>query len=542
MVKLSKKPIAMSLALLMLAGSFAGCTKTQKTDSKASETAATSSSTDSVYPLKKASKLTYWMPVNANWNGYAQNYGETEIAKELSKRTGVTVEYVHPPLGQEKDVFNILVASGDLPDIIAYRWTDFPGGPSAAINNNVIIKLNDAINKWSPNFKNYIEKDRPQFTKEAKMDDGSYYFYPLVRDGKTLLITSGPIIRKDWLNDLGLSVPETTDEWYTMLKAFKDKKGATAPLTTIGDKNGFQCLQMFEGCFNTYRGFYVGKDGKIACGYTTQEFKKMLEYFNKLYSDGLLDKNFNSTDRKAQDSNMLNNKSGATYGAGGSGIGLWIPSMKDKDPKYDLIASKFPVQKKGDKPSFVNWTSGMDKNTQAAITTKCKDVEAAARFLDYGFGKEGHLLMNFGIEGKSYTMVNGNPIYTEEITNNPQKRSFSQALANWTNCSSGGAALVQDERQLDQFYSFPQQKEALKNWGSTDLTTMPLITPTDTESAEQAKIMNEINTYTLEMQVKFIMGTEPLTNFDKFVDNLKKMNIERATALQQQALDRYNKR
>ena len=39
------------------------------------------------------------------------------------------------------------------------------------------------------------------------------------------------MIRKDWLDDLGLEVPETIDEWYTALKAFKEEKGATAPLT-----------------------------------------------------------------------------------------------------------------------------------------------------------------------------------------------------------------------------------------------------------------------------------------------------------------------
>lgn len=549
MFGIAKKQIAISLSALIAVSVFAGCSRTKPSDPPAAtqsvapqSTQATKSSSESVYPLKKGSKLKYWIPVNANWSNYAQNYGDTEIAKELQKRTGVSIEYIHPPQGQDRDVFNIMIASGDLPDIVAYRWTDFPGGPSAAIGNNVIIKLNDAINKWSPNLKNYLEKDRPQYNKEAKMDDGSYYFYPLLRDGQELLFTSGPIFRKDWLDDLGLSVPETTDEWYTALKAFKEKKNATSPLTTIGDKNGLQCIQMFEGCFKTFRGFYINKDGKMVYGYNTPEFKNMLVYFNKLYSEGLLDKNFNATDRKAQDSNMLNGKSGATYGAGGSNIGVWIPTAKEKDPKYDLVAAKFPVQKKGDKPTFLSYTSGIDRNIQAAISTKCKDIEAAARFLDYGFSKEGHILMNFGIENVSYKNVNGVPTYTEIITKNPNKLSFAQALANYTNVASGGAALAQDVGYIKQYYALDQQKKALTSWGDNTKTIMPLITPTDEESAESAKIINEVNTYVMEMQVKFIMGTEPLSNFDKFLDTLKKMNVDKATALQQQALDRYNKR
>jgi len=539
---LSRKSIAISLATLMAMSAFAGCSKSSSKEQPKASDSVTQSSSTSVYPLQKASKLKYWIPVNANWNSYAQNYGDTEIAKELTKKTGISVEYVHPPLGQDKDVFNIMIASGDLPDIIAYKWTEFPGGPSAAIDNKVIIKLNDAINKWSPNLKSYLEKDRPQYNKEAKMDDGSYYFYPLLRDGQELLFTSGPVFRKDWLDELGLSVPETTDEWYTALKAFKEKKNATAPLTAVSDSNGFQCLQLLEGCFGTFRGFYINKDGKMASGYNTPEFKKMLEYCNKLYTEGLLDKNFNNTDKKAQDSNILNGKSGATYGAGGSNMGAWIPAGQSKDPKFDLAAAKFPVQKKGDKPQFLNYTSGVDKNNQAAISAQCKDIETAARFLDYGFSKEGHLLMNFGIEGTSYKMENGVPTYTDLITKNPNKLSFAQALANYTNVASGGTALAQDVGYIKQYYSLDQQKNALKVWGDNTKTVMPLITPTSEESSESAKIMNEVNTYVLEMQVKFIIGSEPLSNYDKYVDNLKKIGLERAIALQQQALDRYNKR
>lgn len=541
MVRISRKSIAMSLAVLLAMGSFAGCSKSSTND-QGNTNAGTTASSGSVYPLQKASKLKYWMPVNTNWSTYAQNYGDTEIGKELTKRTGVSIEYVHPPQGQEKDVFNIMVASGDLPDIIAYKWTDFPGGPSAAINNNIIIKLNDAINKWSPNLKSYLEKDRPQYNKEAKMDDGSYYFYPLLRDGQELLFTSGPIIRKDWLDAVGLPVPETTDDWYNMLKAFKDKMGATAALTAQADKNSLQTMLLFGPTFGTYTGFYINNSGKMVYGYSTPEFKTELEYLHKLYADGLLDKNFNATDKKAQDSNMLNGKSGATYGAGGSNIGVWIPTAQTKDPKYDLVAAKFPVQKKGDKPHFMNYTSGIDRNTQAAITTKCKDVEAAARFLDYGFTKEGHLLMNFGIEGVSYKMDNGVPTYTDLITKNPDKLSFAQALAKYTNVASGGAALAQDTGYIKQYYSLDQQKNALKQWGDNTTTVMPLLTPTDEESSETAKIINDANTYVMEMQVKFIMGTEPLSNYDKYVDNLKKLNVDKATALQQQALDRYNKR
>lgn len=68
---------------------------------------------------------------------------------------------------------------------------------------------------------------------------------------------------------------------------------------------------------------------------------------------------------------------------------------------------------------------------------------------------------------------------------------------------------------------------------------MPPVTMTAEEAQEFNQIMTDINTYTDEMKLKFIMGTESLDNYSVFVDNISKMNIERAIELQQTAYDRY---
>jgi putative aldouronate transport system substrate-binding protein len=71
---------------------------------------------------------------------------------------------------------------------------------------------------------------------------------------------------------------------------------------------------------------------------------------------------------------------------------------------------------------------------------------------------------------------------------------------------------------------------------------MPRVTPTSAEASELSAIMAEVNTYQSEMFLKFIMGAEPLTNYDKYVAQLKNLKIERAIAIKQSALERYNKR
>ena len=69
------------------------------------------------------------------------NFGDTELAKELKIWTGVEVEYIHPPQGQEAEKFSIVVASSNLPDIIEYNWLEYPGGPAKAIKEGVIIDI-----------------------------------------------------------------------------------------------------------------------------------------------------------------------------------------------------------------------------------------------------------------------------------------------------------------------------------------------------------------------------------------------------------------
>lgn len=77
---------------------------------------------------------------------------------------------------------------------------------------------------------------------------------------------------------------------------------------------------------------------------------------------------------------------------------------------------------------------------------------------------------------------------------------------------------------------------------ATNERKMPLVTPTAEESSRYASIMNDVTTFYDEMVNRFIMGVEPMDNFDQFVETIKAMGIEEAIAIQQAALERYNSR
>jgi len=536
------KITSLFLSTLIVSTSFVACGSTKADTSKKETTQTSAPAENNKYPIKTDVTLKYWVELNANIAQVAKNFSDTELAKEYEKRTGIKVEYIHPAVGQTKEAFNIMVASGDYPDIIEYTWTSYPGGANAAIKNNVIRKLNDTIDKSAPNLKKLL-KDHPNVDKMVKTDEGSYYVFPFLRGydlaNNSMVTSSGFVLRNDWLKELNLTVPETADEYYNVLKTFKEKKNATIPFTTRQD----WFSDALSPAFDNIQNFYV-EDGKVKYGATEQSRKDYLTAMNKWYKEGLIDKNFITADTKVVDSNMLNGKSGVAYTTGGSGMGTWLQSMASKDPKFDLIAAPPITSKRGQNAKFSKMNNIYDASgSSAAISATSKNADIAAKLLDYNYSDEGHMLFNFGIEGTSYTMENGNPKYTDTIMKNPKGLSITAAMSMYIRGHISGP-FVQDEREGEQYYQLPQQKEALKQWTKSDMGKymVPAISPTETESADEAKMMTDITTYVTEMNTKFILGTESMDKFDSYVENVKKLGIDQVLKHKQDELDRYNKR
>ncbi|MDF2924669.1 MAG: transporter substrate-binding protein [Paenibacillaceae bacterium] len=487
------------------------------------------------YPLKTDKQLTYW----AENNTTKPTMGDAPFFQEYQKQTGVPLKFISPPAGQTKETLNVLLASGDLPDMIEYDWFNYPGGPEKAIADGYILKLNDLIDKYAPNLKKYLQ-EHPEVDKMVKTDNGSYYVFPFLRGDPSLQVFRGPIIRQDWLNELGLAIPETMDDWYNVLKAFKEKKGAAAPLSIQGLNNLYS--GEFVGAYNAHRNFFQ-QDGKVVYGPLQPGYKDFLTTFHKWYAEGLIDKDVGTTDSKALDANITSGASGATIGNTGGGMGKWAPILKEKDAKAKLAPAPYPVLKKGDTPILGQKGFAYSSYNNVAITAKSKNVELAVRMLDWGYSEEGHMFHNFGQEGVTYKLESGQPKYTDLLMNNPDKLAPSQAMSLHIRANTSGP-FVQDKRYIDQYLALPEQKEAIVLWAKTnvDQYQLPLITPTPEEASEFAKIMNDVNTLVEEMTLKIILGTESVDSYEPYVEKIKKLKIDRATEIQQAALDRYNKR
>lgn len=527
-----------------LAGSLAACSG----KSGSEEPSSASSASPQAGQQSQLTNLTYWVANNPAAAASLKTYADMGMYKELEKVTGVKVEFQHPPIevAQQREQFNLMMAANQLPDVIEYVWAspaDVPGGPEKMIQDNKIIKLNDLIDQYAPNLKKLLS-EHPDWKKQMVTDDGSIYAFPFLRGDEKVRVFFGPVIRQDWLDKLGLKMPTTIDEWYTLLKAFKEKdpngNGKADEIPIYLDKDAFDKDAPFLGAWGINNSFYQEND-KVKFGPIQPEFKEFLATMNKWYKEGLLDQDFATPNGKLFDNKMTTNQLGATATYNGGGIGKFTGLMKEQYPNFNLVAAPYPVLKAGDKAIWGQKDFAFT-GLGAAITTANKNPIETVKWLDYAYGEKGELLFNYGIEGESYTMENGKAVLKPELLNPPDGVSPQQALAKYIRATWGAPFVLSDNFQL-QYLALPQQKEALTIWAKpTGERKMPLVTPTQDESSEFASIMADINTYKDEMLIKFIMGVEPIDHFDQYVKKIQGMGIDNAIQIQQSALERYNKR
>lgn len=135
--------------------------------------------------------------------------------------------------------------------------------------------------------------------------------------------------------------------------------------------------------YNTTAEFYVGDDGKIHYGPAEENYKEFLATMNQWYKEGLLDPDMPTAQLDQVSAKMTSGASGASLGWIGSRMGVWTTAAKETDPNYDLEAAPVPTLNKGETAKMGPMDNVVVNNGGAAITTRCKDIEAAARLLDW---------------------------------------------------------------------------------------------------------------------------------------------------------------
>src|SRR5258708_7079892 len=243
--------------------------------------------------------LSYWAPMSSNVIASMKSFAEIGCYKELEKRTGIHINFQHPPLNAELEQFNLVIASGKYPDIIEYNWLQSaPGGPARYVKDGVVIRLNQLIDQYAPNLKKVLA-DHPDWRKQIVTDEGDIYAFPFIRGDIRLAVSAGMALRRDWLDKLSLSTPSTLDDWQTVLRTFKDKhpngnsKADELPLSTwaavagsgTGARGAFSRYS-FIGAYGIGIG-WVQDHGAMQDGPPQPAFPEVLAKMTQRHKEGL---------------------------------------------------------------------------------------------------------------------------------------------------------------------------------------------------------------------------------------------------------------
>jgi putative aldouronate transport system substrate-binding protein len=565
MKKYARKARALMAVALMLAAAVAGCSAPTAGGQSGSASQApatppassTSAQTESPAPEDSALQpgvnlpasetpivLTDWVEMDPKISATLTAFSEMEAYQVLAERTNVTFEFIHPPVGEAVQAFNLMMASGDYPDIIERNLNDtYPGGPGRAIADGIIIPINDLVDQYAPNFKAFREDPANDiYRRQNTTDDGDIYgfseaYTPVSGEQNIGALVWGFQMRKDWLDALGKEVPATIEEWRDVLAAFKQAYPEAAPFTARKELREYG-LNNLMSAYGIPFNWYVENGATVKYGPEQPEYKEFLEEMAEWYAEGLIDPDFALNDSTAVDAKVLSNQAGSYIGLLFGAMGKYLQTTAD--PAFDLVGVPFPKDKSG---HDYNYLLKSQAYITVMISSNNKHPAETVRAMDYLFTEEGRLLMTYGIEGETYSMVDGKPVFTELILNNPEGWSVDNAIAHFCRGSAASTMFVNDPLVYEQRMLYDRQREAVKVWGQADVSrTMPPVSPTAEEVQILADIMNPIRTYAEEAFVQFIMGQRPISEFDAYVESLHGMGIDDAIKIQQSALERYNQR
>ena len=463
--------------------------------------------------------------------GY-NTWSETPYFKTWVEKSGINAETIE--VADDAGIM-LQLSSGDIPDVIMIYQSAYNGGLAKMIDEGLAIALDDYA-EYMPDYLAILDS-HPSYRPYVTYQGGIRFFANLISSDNIVSRWRGMVVRKDMLEALDVDVPTNTDEFYDLLYRMKNELGVEYPL--MG--NMWRDVLLNEGFAATEFGIpTIGKyqiDGEFRIGAYEEGFRGLAEYYNKLYVDGLLDPNFQTTDEATSQASLLNGTTGVhpTTGARINTI-----SQRSDDPNFELIGIGSLNGTDGTRAMYSQLDSLTPSRINAYITKDSKQPELAVAFFNWLYTEEGILASNFGPEGLCYTLdENGKPVPTEYMLNN-EVQSFDNML--YVQSMANRPAYVINDISLYRF-AMPAQRAAMAAWDQNDasLYLVPSYSIEDpAEADEAASLWTDINTYIKECSVKFITGEMNTDeDFDAYIAELKVMGIDRYIEIQQKALDAY---
>lgn len=491
------------------------------------------------YPLSDVSgepiTLRIWMPIMNAAVQFINSYAESPAYQEVMKKTGVKIEFIHPTLGQEQEQFNLMIASGDLPDIIQQGYRYPGGGREKGYEDGVYVNLLPYLESWAPDYYKAINHDQTARLQTYTGEDKVLAFFPLNLSDPIPYYR--PLLRADWLKDFGMETPRTLDDYEKYFQNILAKKPGVAPFKI--NYSHPSDLSLFMGPFDMTGGWYQ-ENGEVKHYYDHPRYKDFLTRMNQWYQKGYITRDFATMNLSQTfamfDSGELGGYCESVDMTRVRTLPLGIPIESAPNPRMTLDQTLH----NGSSYRPVNHALPFD----TVITTQCKDLENAIKFLNFGYTEEGSRIYNYGVEGLTYNMVDGKPEFTDIMLNNPEGLTTSNV--NYIYKIHFGPKLgLPDTICNPELVKDPEGIAWRLKWiddpNMDDAFSMLTDAMLPDEMTEYNRIMVDLVPYAEEMMLKFIVGTESLFNFDAYIQKLYSLGFKRVNEIEQARYDRLNK-
>lgn len=542
---LRKRWIHVIMSLVIIAGLLAGCGGGEAEGQNKGE-GSPNPDTPKEVNLNEAGMPIVKEPIELTFfTGLAGTNGNTPfeerlVYKEMAAMSNINVKFQFIPFDSLTEKRNLALANGDYPD--AFFTARMPAADLMRYGaQGSFVQLDGPMMKYAPNLQKLMDK-YPDLRKALTMPDGHIYSFPTFYSPEFLPMLIGtPLwVKQEYLDKLGLKEPQTIDEFYQFLKAVKstdlngDGEANELPYSGTGIGPLMDQLKGAWGLGNRGLGHkYVDMDpasDNLRFFRLTDANKELLEFLNKLYSEGLIDK-----DIFTQDSKTL-------YAKGGKGL---LASTINPNPKtqfngegyFGLGALKGPH---GDQ-IYSHIKVPMVWPGAFVITDKNEHPEATIRWMDYFFSDEGAQLFFMGKEGETYTkQADGTLEFVDAIKNNPEGLTLDQSLTDYVSWMGGSYPGYVQQNYFKGSESLPEStavgEKAKPNivkelWYNFNFT--------DEETEFMSTVGKDIESLITEMEAKFITGDAKFSEWDKYVKQVQGIGVDRYLEVYQAAYERY---
>ena len=533
-----RRLMAAAMAAVMLTGTLAGCSaksETSGTEAAKGEAGASQAQTEETFTGSLVSKEPKEFTVFLNFNNmpFDSNW---QVWQEAAKRTNISLKgTISLSNSNEEEAFNLMMSSGNLADIIGY--VDASSLEKLGRDGGM-IPLNDLIKEHAPNIQKVLDEDA-RFRQTAYSLDGNIYQIPKNQELKAAEFWW---IRQDWLDKLNLKAPTTVDELHDVLYAFRNEDPNGNGLKDeipLFDRAGWKQPDEYLYLWDTSLEFYP-RDGKMKYEPLEENFKTGVSNMIKWYQEGLIDPEIFTRGASSRDTLLGGDLGGCTH--------AWVSTatynspLQETIPGVQMVAIAPPADQNGVVKERVSRYPGVGWG----ISSQCKDPVTVIKFMDYFFTEEGSDLMNWGIEGDTFTRdADGSKHFTDtvlqsELTPIGYLRSIG-AQYRIGMCQDGDyeyATMKEDGIEANKLYNGHDE------WFDDSLPPyldgkMALKYTSDDET-EYKNIMASIKPYVDEKFQSWILGVNDFdSEYDTFIKELKARGIDRALEINQKAYDTF---